>query len=276
LFATTHGEAQPGDFQGIVVPARQLVEVTVAQHVQQQPAVATMVSARFGQLVVDELSASGTGDGATSTVTLGVAGTARRWYFPAGQSSAGSADSYRILNPWGSVARVQVSMSPASGTVAPFGLTVAGLSAASLAPRGRALPPGVAYSVSVHATNGAGVVAERTEAASSGVLTSSLPGAPRTARTWLLTSASASSLVLQNPGATRAVATVASVTGGRSRVLSGLARVEIPATRARTISLPSTTSGVIIVRATRGLAVEGVTIASGRALPTIAVVGSSS
>jgi hypothetical protein len=275
-FATTHGEAQPGDFQGIVVPARRLVVVTVAQHVQQQAAVATMVSARFGELVVDQLGASGTGHGATTTVTPGVAGTARRWYFPAGQSSAGSASTYRILNPSGGVARVRVSMSPASGTVAPFALTVPGLSTASLARGGALLPSGVAYSVSIHATNGAGVVAERTEVASSGVLTSSLLGAARTARTWLLTSAAASSLVLQNPGATRAVASVAIVTGGTTRLLSGLARVEVPATRATTISLPSTARGVIVVQATRGLVVEGVTTVSGRALPTIAVVGSSS
>ena len=275
-FATTHGEAQPGDFQGIVVPARRLVVVSVGQHVQQQPAVATLVSARFGQLVVDQLSASGTGQGATATVTLGVAGTARRWYFPAGQST-GSAGSYRILNPSGRVARVKVSMSLASGTVAPFGLTVPGVSTASLATSGRAFPPsGVVYSVSVNATNGAGVVAERTEAASPGVLTSSLLGAPRTARTWLLTSAPASRLVLQNPGAARAVASVASVSGGRTRLLAGLARVEVPANRATTISLPSASRGVIVVQATRGLVVEGVTSASGRALPTMAVVGSSS
>jgi hypothetical protein len=275
-FATTRGEAQPGDFQGIVVPARQLVMVTVGQHVQQQPAVATMVSARFGQLVVDQLSTSGTGQAATTTVTPGVAGTARRWYFPAGQSSAGSAGSYRILNPSGGVARVRVSMSLPSGTVAPFGLTVPGLSTASLATSGRThLAPGVAYSVSVQATDGAGVVVERTEAAS-GALTSSLLGAPRTARTWLLISAAAGSLVLQNPGAARAVASVASVTGGRTRLLSGLARVEVPATRTTTISLPSTTRGVIVVRATRGLVVEGVTSASGRTLPAIAVAGSSS
>jgi hypothetical protein len=276
-FATTHGEARPGDFQGIVVPARQLVVVTVAQHVQQQLAVATMVSARFGQLVVDQLSANGTGHEATTTVTLGVAGTARHWYFPAGQSTAGSTSSYRILNASDGVARVRVSMSLASGTVAPFGLTVPGVSAASLATSGRArLAPGVAYSVSVHAANRAGVVAERTEAASSGMLTSSVLGSPGTARTWLLTTGAASSLVLQNPGAAGAVASVESVAGGRTRLLSGLARVKVPATRATTISLPSTSRGVIVVQATRGLVVEGVTSASGRALPTIAVVGSSS
>lgn len=271
-FATTHGPALPGDFQGIVVPARKMVMVDVGQHVQQQAAVATTVSARFGELVVDQLSTSGPGNGATVEVTPGVAGTASRWYFPAGQSQAGSANSYRILNPSNGAADVRVSMRLSSGTVAPFALTVPPRSASTLATSGqRRLPGGISYSVSIRAASGLGVVAERTETSSSGVVTSRLVGAPHVARTWLVTAPGAGSLVLQDPGRSQATVSVARVTGGKVRPVPGLARVAVAAGHTRTVSVPGSSQGVVLVRASRSLVAEWVTSDSGRALPAIPV-----
>ena len=276
-FATTHGPALPGDFQGIVVPARKLVVVDVGQHVQQQAAVATTVSARFGELVVDQLSTSGSGKGTTVAVTRGAAGTASRWYFPAGQSSAGSANSYQIMNPSNGAADVRVSMTLSSGTVAPFALTVAPLSVSTLATSGLARRPGgVPYSVSIHTANGIGVVAEKTEASSGGRVTSSLVGARQPARTWLVTAPAAGSLVLQDPGPSPARASVARVTGGRVLPVRGLPRVAVRAKHAKTLSVPGSGQEVLLVQASRPLVAERVTSDSGRALPAIALTVPSS
>ncbi|MBO0886087.1 MAG: hypothetical protein J2O38_01735 [Acidimicrobiales bacterium] len=271
-FATTHGPAQPGDFQGIVVPARRLVVVDVGQHVQQQAAVATTVTARFGELVVDQLSTSGSGKATTVAVTRGVAGTASRWYFPVGQSWAGSASSYQVLNPSSAMADVRVSMRLSSGVVAPFALSVPPLSALTLATGGqRRVPGGIPYSVTINTANGVGVVAERTEASSSGLVTSSLLGAPYSSRTWLVTAPAAGFLVLQDAGRSKAKAGVATLTDGKLRPVPGLGKVAVAAGHARTVSVPGTGQEVIVVQASRPLVAEWVTSDSGRALPAMAV-----
>lgn len=276
-FATTHGPQQPGDFQGVVIPPRKLVMVDVGLHVQQQPAVATTVIARFGQLVVDQLSTSGTGQGATATLALGATGTTTAWYFPAGQSASG-AGSYQILNPGASTARVRLQMNLASGKASPFSLAVPSSSAASFATSGQLrLPEGVAYSVSVR--SGTGVVAARTEATSAGTLMSSLLGAPRAARSWVLLpvdAGSGSQLVLQNPRTAPTTASIASVGGGRTQPLAGLGRVALSGAQAKTIQLKSAGSGVVLVRSSHPLVAEWVTSAAGgRVLPSLGVVGPS-
>lgn len=271
-FSTTHGPAQPGDFQGIVVPARRLVVVDVAQHVQQQSAVATTVTARFGELVVDQLSTSTSGRRTNVAVTRGVAGTASRWYFPAGQSSGGAASSYQILNPTNGVVHVRVSMGLSSGTVVPFVLTVPPLSASTFATSGRSrLSTGAPYSVSIRAADRVGVVAERTEDSGSGLLTSGFLGASRAARSWLVTAPGGGSLVLQNPDRSPASASVAPVTGRTVRPLPGLAHVRVPARRTTTVSVPARARGVILVQASRAVVAEWVTTDAGRTLPAIAV-----
>jgi hypothetical protein len=275
-FATTHGVEQPGDFQGIVVPPRRLVMVDVGQHVQQQQAVATTVTARFGRLVVDQLSTSGTGQGTSAAVALGAAGQARSWYFPAGEPEGGTT-SYQVLNPGSSPATVQVQMGLAKGRAAPFTMTVPAGAAASLATANQPrLPPGVAYSVRVQAGRGASVVAERTESSSSGSLASSLIGAPSAARSWVLLAApgqaGGSRLVLQDP-AQPAVAAVSTVAGGRVVPVAGLERIMLTAGRPQALPVPGGRSGVLLVRASRPVVAEWVNSVGSRGLPAMGVVG---
>jgi hypothetical protein len=159
-----------------------------------------------------------------------------------------------------------------TGTVAPFALTVPALSASTLTTSGqRRLPGGISYSVSIHTANGVGVVAERTETSSGGVVTSRLPGAPQVARTWLVSAPAAGSLVLQDPGRSNANVSVARVTGGKVHPVPGLARVTVAASRTKTVSVPGSSQGLVLVQASRPLVAEWVTTDSGRALPAIAV-----
>lgn len=160
-FITPRGILAPQPFEGVVVPAGGLTVEQIGSYVQDQSSVSTVVHARAGRVVADEVeTASATGLRGLS-LRLGVPAPARVWALPRSVNAAGGGTTVSIFNPTLLPERVVVAVRLTSGPVTPFKTTLLGQSTWVLDAGAQVrIPKGVSYS-SVVTASGAGVVVDR-------------------------------------------------------------------------------------------------------------------
>ena len=168
-FITPHGVLEPQLFEGVVVPAGGLTVEQIGAYVQDQSSVSTVVHARTGRVVADELETASIGGVSGVSLRLGAAQTARTWVLPRSVDAAGKgATTVSICNPSLLPEHVVVRVRLPSGPVAPFSETLLGQSTWVLDASAQVrIPRGVSYSAVVRSSGG-GVVVDRGVAADSG------------------------------------------------------------------------------------------------------------
>ena len=210
-FTTDEGREQPGAFQGIVVPAGGLVEVSLRSQLRRRSTIATTVTATSGAVVAwktDVVARPAKGavilgtaaaraplaDPASPYVGVsevaGAPAASTRWWWPEGITGRGRVEQYEVYNPGARTARVALTVALEQGSAEPFDLTVGPGQVATLATSTAArIPNGVAYGASLRSLDGVPVVAEQTatEAApASGRGSTEVVGATTPARRWLV------------------------------------------------------------------------------------------
>lgn len=167
-FVTPSGVTSPQPFQGLVVGPGRVSEVTVGRYVQNEPAVATVVSARSGAVVAGELQLYGPAGAAGVAIRLGAPSPSPVWDLPRSQDQVGGSSQLVIFNPSSRTEHVRVDVRLASGPVAPFTQVVGPDSVWDLQTGNELrIPPGVGYAMRVHAS-GSGVVVARVGAGTPG------------------------------------------------------------------------------------------------------------
>jgi hypothetical protein len=168
-FFTARGPIQPEPDEGIVVPPGQVVAIDVGTYVQDQNAVATVVSAQSGRIVASELWTYSSAGQQGLSLEVGAPALSSNWSIPLTQDvapgPAGALTQLDVFNPRSSPERVDVTVRTPSGSLAPFVATVAPETTWHLrTDQATRIPPGTDYAVSVRASGGAGVVVSRTVA----------------------------------------------------------------------------------------------------------------
>lgn len=266
-FSTDQGRAEPGDFQGIVVPGRGLRVVNVADHLRRRRAVAVTIAARRGRIVADRIQARGAEGRRGLTLALGAAAPGLSWLFPDGVIADGVVERFHVYNPTEDEAIVDLEVNPDEGSVEPFELRVPPFERVTLnlAEESR-VPRNVGYSVGVRSLNDVPVVVERTAdgtAPSPRAGIADTPGARTTARSWVLADGAANERVdewvtVLNPGREDVTVSIRALVSGRRVDVEGLQDVDISAGRRRSfrisdhiarpeLALLATASGRVVV-----------------------------
>jgi hypothetical protein len=162
-FITRRGVLEPQLFEGVVVPAGGLTVEQIGAYVQDQPSVATVVHARTGRVVADEMETASVGGVSGVSLRLGVPELARLWVLPRSVDAVGGTTTVSICNPTLLPQHVEVTVRLASGPVAPFRETLLGQTTWVLDASAQVrIPKGVSYSAVVRSSGAGGVVVDRT------------------------------------------------------------------------------------------------------------------
>jgi hypothetical protein len=160
-FVTPSGIDHPINFQGIVLQPDQVLADDVGSYVQDQPVVATVVTARTGRMVAAELQELGGGSNGLA-IEPGSPGAQRRWVIPQSEEVAHGTSHVVIFNPGTTTERVTVRVRLPSGPVAPLVQRVAPDSVWDLVTSAETrILKSDPYSAVITATGGAGVVVGR-------------------------------------------------------------------------------------------------------------------
>ena len=205
-------EAPPA-YQGIPVPAGQVVVENLADHVQNEPSFATEVTALSGTVVAAEMTEAGSpGQGGLSIVP-GSPVAASRWEFAQSTDQAGGANAFSVFNPSSKPANVTVSISLAQGQAAPVSLSVGPSSVATFNSQDQTrIPPGAVFGLTF-SSGGPGIVVSRESFVPTGTLPTigSSIGVAGGQRRWLVPAVPA-------PGTGPMVLAVLNVAGRATRV----------------------------------------------------------
>jgi hypothetical protein len=237
-FDTDAGVLQPQLYQGLSVPAGQVVVENVGDYVQSRPTIATVVSAQSGQIVADQLQLVSTTGKTGLALALGAPRVAPDWYFSqtTNPTAAGSSVSFLLSNPGPTAERAMVAVGLTQGGVAPFAVAVPAKSVVPFtASTANRIPHQVPYAVAISSTGGSGLVVAREVLAPDGASQpgfGTMPGTAQATSHWLVPApgagsapgapgASVGSLAVSNPGSVSAQVTVAPLggTAAQSKVL---------------------------------------------------------
>src|SRR5439155_26586327 len=121
-FTTETGRTSPQALAGLVVKARQMMEINLDEHVHRRDVVATTVDARTGRLVAARLEVfDGTAGRNGVSIATGVPSPAPAWYVPEGYVDDGVVERYQVFNPSeGDEARVEVDFVLDQGEAEPL------------------------------------------------------------------------------------------------------------------------------------------------------------
>jgi hypothetical protein len=241
-FATTDGARAPEEYEGLVVPAAQVLVLDLGPTIGRFAEVATTVQTRSGRLVVDRLQRFDGSDGpAGSEVTLASTHPATLWSWPEGFVTGGLTESVSVYNPSDRQAEVDVEVildDPATnGAVEPFALSVPphGIGEVVLSGNER-IPDGIGHSLIVRAQNGVPVLAERWERSGSPAPRAGFAatvGSPLVATQWLVAAGSTANgfaefLVVANPSSSDSAAfSVRALVSGQLLPIDGLDAVRV-------------------------------------------------
>jgi hypothetical protein len=229
-FDTDAGVLQPQLYQGLSIPAGQLVVENVGDYVQGRSAIATVVSAQSGQVVANQLQLVSSSGTSGLSLTLGAPAVDPHWYFAqtTNPAAAGSSVSFMLSNPGSTAEKAVIAVGLTQGAVAPVSVDIPAKSivpfAASTASR---IPHQVPYSVTISSTGGSGLVVAREVLAANGAplpTFGTMLGTPQVNQHWLVPApgvgnapgvqgAAVASLAVSNPGPVSAQVTVAPLGG---------------------------------------------------------------
>ena len=136
-FDTDAGVITPQLYQGLVVPAGQLVVENVGDYVQNRSAIATVVAAQSGQIVADQLQLTSSAKSGLS-LTLGAPAVQPHWYFAQTTNPSGTGSSVSLLlsNPGPTAEKAVISVGLAQGAVAPVTVDIPATSVVPFAASG--------------------------------------------------------------------------------------------------------------------------------------------
>lgn len=123
-FVTDAGSRSPSVFNGKLVPAQSLTVLQVSPEVPVNAQMTAQVSVLTGRVIAERIQIFGNEAGpAGLSMSLGADRLADQWFFPAGRSIPGAAESYVIYNPGEEAAEVEFELKPDSadrvGDIAP-------------------------------------------------------------------------------------------------------------------------------------------------------------
>jgi len=162
LVTTVSGALQPPAYQEIQVPARSVVNESLADHAQQDPATATEVFALSGSVVATELEMTGQAPASGLSLMLGTPSPAASWSVPISTLPAQGRIAFHVFNPSGELANVDVVVKTSEQTSSPLIVPVKPDSATTIF--ANSIPfvsPGVPFTASFQSRNGVGVVVDR-------------------------------------------------------------------------------------------------------------------
>lgn len=152
-FLTASGVITPQAYQGLTVLPGQLAVENVGDFVQNEPDIATFVTAESGTLVADELQQWSSGPTGGISVRLGSPGPSTTWRFAQTAVTEGSTLSFSLANPGSSPVTARFSLGLPSASVVPQSVVVPSLSIVAFKASGVVgWPKTTPYSVTVDAT----------------------------------------------------------------------------------------------------------------------------
>ena len=282
-FSTDQGRAVPSDFTGLVVKGGRNLIVKVEDHVRRRVNVSTTAIARSGRIVVDRLQARG-GAAKGISLALGAPSPGDRWYFPEGFVSDGITERYHLYNPTSSEAQVSIELTLDEGAAEPFDLTIPPRDRVTVvASEEERVPKGLGHAATVVSLNDVPVVAERSVTAVAPAPRTGISdalGIRETATTWVLASGGATDtldevVVLHNPSARAASASIRGLVGGQLLDVATLQEVALPAGRRVAVRLTDhikrdelpllvrSTSPIVVERGLYVVGAPGLTLSSG-------------
>ncbi|MHB8219226.1 MAG: DUF5719 family protein [Acidimicrobiales bacterium] len=161
-FVTTQGESSPTPFEGLVIAPGAVVVAGVGSFVQNQDSVSTVVQARSGRVVAEQLEESTVGSVSGLSLLLGTPQPENRWNLPRSVNVGGGQVTLAVFNPTRTTQRVAVDVELSSGPVAPFTQQVASGSTWRLVMSSTTrIPANVDYAITVVSVGGPGVIVGR-------------------------------------------------------------------------------------------------------------------
>ncbi len=178
-FLTPSGVVTPSDYQGLNIPAGQLVAENVGDFVQNQQDIATEVSAQSGQVVASQLQAWSSGSTSGIGLSLGSPTASTDWYLPQTTDGDGSV-TFHLANPDTAPTVATITFGLPMARVSPVAIDLPAQSVVTWSPSSTGhLPKQTAYATTIRA--GTGIVVSRTVDAGSGSTTpASMGGGPAT------------------------------------------------------------------------------------------------
>jgi len=192
LFTSTEGTVAPPAYQGLDVPPGSLATLHLADHVQNDPAVAASVTALTGALVASELQQVGQPPHAGLALSLGAPSTAVRWSFAQSTDVTGGVVAYHVFNPTAVPAAVTMAIGLQQASAEPLPVAVpAGAAVTIVAEQQTRIPMDTPYAVTFRSAAGVGIVVDRQVEAPAGAPAPAVghtPAVPDGARAWLVPS----------------------------------------------------------------------------------------
>jgi hypothetical protein len=164
-FVTPTGTVHPINYQGIVLPAGQVVVENVTSEVQQISTISTVVTTRTGRVVASEVQEIVDAGGTSGGVSLvpGVMAAQPHWVIPQAQEIPSAETEIDVFNPGTSSESVTVHFRLPSGPLAPLTQKILpGTTWPIFTSTQTRIPANESYSTTVDATGGSGVVVSRT------------------------------------------------------------------------------------------------------------------
>ena len=227
-FLTGSGLITPQAYQGLAVPAGQMVVENVGDFVQNAADIATLVTAQSGDLVSTEFQQWSSGPSAGVSLRLGAPALSTVWRFAQTTITPGSRVSFYLANPTADPIGATIGLGLSSGSVVPRHLVLGPLSISVFTASGTAgVPQQVPFSVTI--TSSAPIVAGRSVQAATGAplpVWGSSSATATVADRWLVpapgvaaapgtANATIDSLAVANPGPDAAEVTVSFLGGSR-------------------------------------------------------------
>ncbi|MGO9027512.1 MAG: DUF5719 family protein [Acidimicrobiales bacterium] len=223
-FVTPGGVVAPSTYQGLEIPAGQVVSENIGDFVQGQGEIGTVLSAQSGSVVADELQQWSSGSTGGVSLRLGSPALSSSWHFAQTTDTTQGTVTFHLANPGASAVTATFDIGLPMARVAPFQVSVPAQSVTTFVASGSGrLPVQTPYSVNVQATGD--IVVSRSVQAAPGSATpvwGAEPGTTTTATHWLVpppgvqnapgtAGATVDSLGVANPGSTpsRVVVTAA-------------------------------------------------------------------
>jgi hypothetical protein len=213
MFLTPSGRVSPQPYQGLAIPPGGLVEENVGDFVQNDSAIATLVTSESGTLVSTEFQQWASAAATGMSLRLGSPDLSTTWRFAQTTAASGATVDLYLANPGTTAATATLTVGLSDGSVVPRRVELAPESIMALSTSGTAhLPQQVPFALTVTSTApivaGRSVQAASTEPAptwgsSSGTVTVAsqwLVPAPGTPASPGIASAGVASLAVANPG----------------------------------------------------------------------------
>ncbi|HEY5384900.1 MAG TPA: DUF5719 family protein [Acidimicrobiales bacterium] len=302
-FVTSAGTVHPINYQGIVLPAGQVVVENVTTEVQQISTISTVVTTRTGRVVASEVQGI-VGAGETSggvSLVPGVMAAQSHWAIPQAQEVPGASTEIDVFNPGTTTESVTVRFRLPSGPLTPLTQKILpGTTWPIFTSTQTRIPANETYATAIDATGGSGVVVSRSVALSTtatpppqagvvvavgGLSTDSPSGEwvvppPGTSDSPAVSGAAPAYLALFNSSTTAETYNAAATTATGSKVVA--TGTVAPGTAVLVSGSPLTAAGLnpIVVRASGPMAVSedvgpsaGVGIVAMPGIPLAAAIG---